>query len=222
MTLLPSRAQELALTEPGHLAAPSASQAAHPRWWDEAADLIEAQLRAPTAALQELSRTLESGGLSPALAERIRQYTRVLARSVALLIEDLVLVHSAPDHPPVLAPEDLSLADQVERTAALFPDLVIHVASMPGLRVDADPLRLQQLLANLVRGAHDERPLRFDSSVDGHTVTLRMYGGRPVAGHHLDIARMLAKAHGGQLHPGGTRWPVLRLVLPLARVREAG
>jgi hypothetical protein len=211
MTPLPSRSDTQELAQPSH-----------PPWRDEAADLIEAQLRAPMVALQELGRTLEAGGLSPALAERIRQYTRVLARSVALLIEDLVLVHTAPQQPPALGLEELSLADQVERTAALFPDLVIHVASMPGLRVDADPLRLQQLLANLVRGAHDERPLRIDSSVDEHTVTLRMYGGRPVAGHHLDIARMLAKAHGGQLHPGGTRWPVLRLVLPLARAREVG
>jgi hypothetical protein len=211
MTPLPSRSDTQELAQPSH-----------PRWKDEAADLIEAQLRAPMVALQELGRTLEAGGLSPALAERIRQYTRVLARSVALLIEDLVLVHTAPHQPPALGLEELSLAEQVERTAALFPDLVIHVASMPGLRVDADPLRLQQLLANLVRGAHDERPLRIDSSVDEHTVTLRMYGGRPVAGHHLDIARMLAKAHGGRLHPGGTRWPVLRLVLPLARAREVG
>jgi len=179
----------------------------------EAAELIHQQLEAPVAALEALGRTLDRGDLSPALAERVRAYTKVLARSVALLIEDLVLVH-APGRAPVLVIEPVYLADQLDRTAALFPELAVHVSPMPGVFVLADPFRLQQLLANVVRCGQDDRPLRFDASVDQAMVTIRMSGGRPVVGHHLDIARLLAKAHGGQLHPGGTRWPVLRLELP--------
>jgi len=219
MTPLPSRSDAVSLLDAAPHPAPARglSSSPGPHGRDGAAELIHEQMRAPVAALRALSGTLESGDLSPGLTERIRQYSRVLSRSVALLVEDLVLVHAAPHDVPALALEELSLAEQLDRTAELFPELVVHVAAMAGLRVRADPLRLQQLLANLVRGAQDGRPLRFDTSADETTVTLRLYGGRPVAGHHLDLARMLAKAHGGQLHPGGTRWPVLRLVLPLVR-----
>ena len=192
-----------------------------PRARQTATTIIKGQLRAPMAALQALSNTLDSDeGLSPELAERMRQHSRILARSVALLIEDLVFVHTWMHRSATLAPEDVVLSEQVERVAAIFPDLAVHVAPMPDARVHADPLRLQQLLANLIRGSHDDRPLRFDLSVEADTATLRLTGGHPVGGHELEIARLLARAHGGRLHQGHHRRPSVRLTLPLARGRQ--
>jgi signal transduction histidine kinase len=178
---------------------------------------LKDQLLAPMVALRALNSTLEHGELSHQLDQRIRQHSRVLARSVALLIEDLVLVRTAAAHrPAVLAPEKLVLGEQVRRAVAIFPEQAIHVSAMPDIHVTADQLRLQQLLVNLIRGSRAGRPLRFDAGAGNRHVVLRLTGSRPRDCHQLDIARLLAHAHGGQLYAQYKRGSSVQVVLPLA------
>jgi hypothetical protein len=128
---------------------------------------------------------------------------------VGLLIEDLVLVRTAGLRQPVLELEDLVLAEQVARAAELFPEFPVHLAAVPGTRVLGDAERLQQLLANLLRGTWDGYgpPMVFDAISTDRTVTLRLMGVGVADRYELDIVRFLARAHGGALHAApGDRW----------------
>ena len=131
------------------------------------------------------------------------QHTKTLARRLSLLLEDLVLVTTARDERLVLETQDLCLSTQVARAAALFPDLSIDVEGDPTSRVRADSLRLQQLLANLIRSADREgaRPIRFQISCQDETVLLALPGAPASDGYELDIVRQLVLAHGGLARP---------------------
>jgi signal transduction histidine kinase len=168
---------------------------------DDIIAFLKAEMTTPLQALQALRATLERGGLSPDLYERMSQHTKTLARRLSLLLEDLVLVTTRGKGRLVLEMQDLSLASQVARAAALFPDLSIEVHGETGVRVRADSLRLQQLLANLIRSAEREgaRPIRLLVTCQDDVVMLGLAGAPASDGYELDIIRQLVFAHGGQL-----------------------
>ena len=185
---------------------------------DDAVTLLKAEMRAPLLALQALRTTLDAGGLSPELDQRMIQHTKTLARRLSLLLEDLVLVTADRDERLVLETQDLCLSTQVARVAALFPDLVIEVDGDADIAVRADSLRLQQLLANLIRRAdrEDARPIRLQVSCQDETVLIALPGTPASGGHELDIIRRLVLAHGGLLgHDRDER--TLLVTLPRAR-----
>jgi signal transduction histidine kinase len=183
---------------------------------DDVIALLKAEMQAPLQALQALRATLEEDGLSPELHERMSQHTKTLARRLSLLLEDLVLVTTGRQGRLALELQDLCLSTQVARAAALFPDLSIYVEG-PDVRVRADSLRLQQLLANLIRTAQreDARPIRLHVTCQDDTVMLGLPGAPSSAGYELDLVRQLALAHGGRL--GHRDGGALLVTLPLAR-----
>jgi signal transduction histidine kinase len=212
--------------------APSSSlrdRAPAPEWFDadesmgafERDDVIaflKAEMKAPLLALQALRSTLDEGGLSPELDQRMSQHTKTLARRISLLLEDLVLVTTRGQERLVLEMQDLCLSTQVARAALLFPDLSIQLEGEPEVRVHADSLRLQQLLANLIRSAEREgaRPIRLHVTCVDDSVVLGLPGAPTSGRYELDIVRQLVLAHGGRL--GHDRdADALQVTLPRAR-----
>jgi hypothetical protein len=168
---------------------------------DELIAVLKAEMQAPLLALQALRTTMAEGGLSPDLDQRMNQHTKTLARRLSLLLEDLVLVSTRDQGRLVLELQDLCLSTQVTRVASLFPDQSVQVDGDPDVRVRADSLRLQQLLANLIRSAAREqsRPVRLQVSCQDDSVVLSLPGARSAGGYELGIARQLVLAHGGRV-----------------------
>jgi signal transduction histidine kinase len=186
--------------------------------WDEVVALLKAEMRVPMVALATLRRALDTGDLSSELAGRLRLHTTALADRLSLLLEDLDLVDSWGGHGPVLDLQELDLAEQVGLAADLFPELLVYVEAAPGVCVHADPLRLQQLLANLIHSARrgGGRPVCLSVSLLDSFATLRLLGVAPEGGYELDIVRRLVEAHGGRLrhHPAeGSVTVTLRRVM---------
>ena len=177
----------------------AAAEPAPDRESDEVVAHLKAEMRAPLLALQALRTTLDEGGLSPELDQRMIQHTKTLARRLSLLLEDLVLVTADRSERLVLETQDLCLSTQVTRAAALFPDLSIAIEGDAEIAVRADSLRLQQLLANLIRRADREetRPIRLRISCQDETVLIALPGTSASGGYELDIIRKLVLAHGG-------------------------
>jgi signal transduction histidine kinase len=184
---------------------------------DDVIAMLKAEMKAPLEALQALRATLDEGGLSPELDERMSQHAKTIARRLSLLLEDLVLVTTQGQGSVVLDVQDLSLSTQVARAAALFPDLSICVEG-PDVRVRADSLRLQQLLVNLIRTAEREeaRPIRLHVTCQDDTVMLGLPGAPSSDGYELDLVRQLVLAHGGRLGHQRDEGALL-VTLPLAR-----
>jgi len=185
---------------------------------DDVVALLKAEMRAPLLALQALRTTLDEGGLSPELDRRMIQHTKTLARRLSLLLEDLVLVTGREDERLVLETHDLRLSTQVARAAGLFPDLSVAIEGDDEIAVRADSLRLQQLLANLIRRADREgtRPIRLQVSCQDETVLIALPGSSASGGHELDIIRRLVLAHGGLVGHDRDQHALL-VTLPRAR-----
>jgi len=162
---------------------------------------IKTEMRAPLRALQSLRTTREVGGLSRDLDQRMVQHTKSLARRLSLLLEDLVLVSTPGQERLVLELQDLRVSTQVARAASLFPQLSVDVEGDADVSVRADSLRLQQLLANLLRSARPEdgRPIRLLVTCDNDAVTLELPDAPVSDGYELDLIRQLVQAHGGRL-----------------------
>src|SRR3954454_2735206 len=130
---------------------------------------VRDDMRGQLLGLGELVDALAGGRLSPEVTRRMQGQSRVLARRVSLLVEDLALVGppSAPSLPLVL--RVLELDQQLGDCAASFPDMLIRVEGERGLQVRADALRVQQIFANLMRNAH---------RTVGRPVTVRLSGQR--------------------------------------------
>jgi signal transduction histidine kinase len=178
-----------------------ATEAVLPEHGDDATELIKAEMRAPLRALQIVRTTREEGDLSPDLDHRMVQHTKTLARRLSLLLEDLVLVSAPGQERLVLELQDLRLSTHVARAASLVPDLPVQVEGDLEVSVRADSLRLQQLLANLIRSAQrgGARPLRLRIGCVGDTVTVELPDARAGRGYELDLVRQLAQAHRGRL-----------------------
>jgi signal transduction histidine kinase len=186
---------------------------------EEVAALLKTEMQAPLVALRALRSTLDQGGLSPELDTKMRGQTKSLARRLALLLEDLALVYTWGHRRLVVDLQDLDLADQVARAADLFPDLLVYVDAPAGVQVRADSMRLQQLLANLIRSGQraTQSPVCLYVSCLDNLVTLRMIGAPAVDSYELDIVRQLVEVHGGRLrqHPAeGQVTVTLRRVQP--------
>ena len=100
----------------------------------------------------------------------------ILTRRLTLLSEDLLAATTSEHNDLALTPDDLDLSDQLAECATGFPELDLRIACPPRLHVHADPLRLQQILSNLVRNAqkHGAEPVTIDVSATDTEVTLRV------------------------------------------------
>jgi signal transduction histidine kinase len=125
-------------------------------------------MRTPLAGLQGYLEMLRDDDLDSPLAHRMLERSWMLTRRLTLLTEDLLAAATLEHGDLVVTPELLDLDQQLGECASCFPDLDLELDCPPGLAAYADPLRLQQVLANLVRNAqkHGAEPVLIAASAD--------------------------------------------------------
>ena len=207
---------------------------------DHIAAVVSHDMRTPLAGLHGYLEVLvEDEELDPALVRRMHERSLILTRRLTLLSEDLLAATTSEHNDLALTPDDLDLTDQLAECATGFPELDLRIVCPPGLRVHADPLRLQQILSNLVRNAqkHGAEPVTFDVSATDAEVTLRVgdagegvpetfiprlferysQGARAAggAGIGLSVVHDLVQAHHGSIRYDLTD-PAFIVTLPVA------
>jgi len=144
---------------------------------DHVSAVVSHDLRAPLAGLYSYLEVLvDDEGLDPALARRMLERCLMLTRRLTLLSEDLLAATTSEHSELAIRPADLDLSQQLAECAGGFPDLDLRIECPRGVHLHADPLRLQQILSNLVRNAqvHGAEPVVVDVSADAHDATIRV------------------------------------------------
>ena len=202
------------------------------------------ELRTPVAVIKtELEGALRSGGNDPGVTAALSAAVEECDR-LAQLAEDLLVVARSGEGELKLRREPVDGGDLLEHVRARFADRAqrtgrsIRVEAAPEARFDADPLRLEQALGNLVDNAlrhgageivlraaagelsvgdegsgftADFAPRAFERFARGDGARTR--GG---TGLGLAIVKAIAEAHGGSVEivagPGATVRISLRAV----------
>ena len=144
---------------------------------DHVSAVVSHDMRAPLAGLHGyLELLVDDEGLDDKLVKRMHERSLMLTRRLTLMCEDLLAATTNEHSDLVITPTDLDLSQQLVECASGFPDLDLRIACPRGVHVYADPLRLQQILSNLVRNAqiHGAEPITIDVSPDPETVTIRV------------------------------------------------
>ena len=163
---------------------------------DHLTAVVSHDLRTPLAGLQGYLEMLRDDDLDSPLARRMLDRSWMLTRRLTLLTEDLLAAATFEYGDLVVTPEVLELNQQLVECATCFPDLDLELDCPPGLAAYADPLRLQQILANLVRNAqkHGAEPVLHRR---------RSRPGRPGRRHDPRLRRRPRRA--GDVHPAALR-----------------
>jgi signal transduction histidine kinase len=206
---------------------------------DHVSAVVSHDMRAPLAGLHGyLELLVDDEGLDRVLVERMHERSLMLARRLTLMCEDLLAATTFDHTDLVITPADLDLSQQLAECASGFPDLDLRIAYPSDVHVHADPLRLQQILSNLVRNAqvHGAEPVTVEVSSDPQNVTIRVsdagegvpeafiprlferysQGARALTGSGigLSVVHDLVQAHGGTIRYDLTR-PAFIVTLPV-------
>jgi PAS domain S-box-containing protein len=139
--------------------------------------LVTYDLRNPLTAILGLGATLEShaGELPPEQIGRMGESIRRQAERMARLADDLYDVSRLMASALLISPRPVELAGVVNDALASVSDPSEVVVNVPGeLVVQADPRRLEQIVANLVENAleHGAPPVSIEASGDRAGVLL--------------------------------------------------
>lgn len=188
-------------------------------------DVLAHELRSPVAALLAIDDAMRDSDPEFTTAGRRRLIELAIAagRDIERLLVD-----------PELYSLRAEPVDVVELTNG-FATVDVEVHAQPGLTLTADPVRLRQVIANLVaNGLRHGSRVRIDASGDDAEVTIDVsddgpgvdasldpfahgVSGAGSTGLGLSIARRIAEAHGGRLElVGSGRGASFRLSLPRA------
>jgi signal transduction histidine kinase len=206
------------------------------------------ELRTPLAALRaEIDLALRRRRSAAELAAALRNASEETDR-LARLADDLLVLARAEDGRLPLHREPTQVPELLESSAALFAaratELGVELAVCASdVTVEADPLRLRQLIVNLLDNALRHTPrggtVRLAATADDHTVRIAVTDSGPgltspprleddAPGLGLRIVRAIATSHGGHIETstaaeGGARVDVVLPATPReAPVRPAG
>ncbi|MEK6227794.1 MAG: ATP-binding protein [Actinomycetota bacterium] len=204
------------------------------------------ELRTPIAVVKtELETALRSGDLGPRAREPLVAAVEECDRLVQLAEDLLVIARSAEGELPVRA-EQLPARAELESARQRFADRAaardrsIRVDAADGVMLRADPLRLRQVLGNLVDNAlrHGEGEVVLAARADGAGVAVEVSDAGPGpdpelagraferfargdqarsgggAGLGLAIVRAVAEAHGGHAEIPDDARSTVRVWLP--------
>lgn len=209
------------------------------------------ELRNPLAALDAAMRLLERGGEEP---ERVREVIRAEVAQLTTLVNDLLDIARLTRGAIDLERQEIDLAavarQAVDSVRAAIEERrqELTIFETGSLRLDADPIRIKQIVVNLLSNATKYTPeggrIRLEVARDGGQAVLRVVDeGRGIEPEHLEtifepfarvdragdglgiglaVARSLAELHGGSLiavSEGAGRGSTFELRLPL-RSRE--
>jgi len=161
--------------------------------------VVGQEMPTPVLGLEALLDSLSRGQLSSEPAGHVRGHSRVLARQVMLLREDLSLMATPEAMTPVVTMETLDLDQQLTECLSSFPDIVITVEGDERIHVYEDALRVQQICANLLRSTQrlGRRPVSIQVKAQADYVSIRVSDSGPANGYEMAIVRRLVSIHGG-------------------------
>ncbi len=207
--------------------------------------VVSHDMRTPLSGLEGYLEVLATDDLTPEQSERMLARARMLATRLSLMTEDLLGVATAGRAGLSLQLEEVDVTRALVECSAGFPELDLRLDAARGVWVKADPLRLQQVLTNLVRNAQNygAEPVRVRASQvgdrfvqisvtdDGSGVPeefvprlfdayTRVEGtGRHGSGLGLSVVRDLVTAMSGSVHYDALD-NTFRVVLPGGMRRE--
>jgi two-component system OmpR family sensor kinase len=199
------------------------------------------ELRTPLSALRaEVDLALRRRRSAAELAAALRNVSEETDR-LARLADDLLVLARAEDGRLPLHRQTTHLSELLESSAALFTARATQfgvelTVSTPPATIQVDPLRLRQLIANLLDNALRHTPrggtVRLAATADDHTVRITVTDSGPgftsplrlgedAPGLGLRIVRAIATSHGGLLETstapeGGARIDVVLPTTPHA------
>jgi two-component system, OmpR family, sensor kinase len=199
------------------------------------------ELRTPLAALRaEIDLALRRRRSAAELAAALRNASEETDR-LARLADDLLVLARAEDGRLPLHRETTQVSELLESSAALFAARATEVGveltvCTSAATVEADPLRLRQLIVNLLDNALRHTPrggtVRLTATADDHTVRIAVADSGPgltsplrlgddAPGLGLRIVRAIATSHGGHIETstaaeGGARVDVVLPATPHA------
>ena len=157
------------------------------------------QMLTPVVGLEALLDSLSHGRLSPAATDQMHGHSRILARQIMLLREDLSLMATPEPLTPAVTMESLDLDQQLSECRSSFPDIVVSIEGDEHVHVYADALRVQQICANLLRSTQrlGARPVTIRVKGQLEYVSIRVSDSGPPNGYEMAIVRRLVAMHGG-------------------------
>ncbi|HHC07525.1 MAG TPA: HAMP domain-containing histidine kinase [Actinobacteria bacterium] len=205
---------------------------------------VSHELRTPLTVVLGLAEELaeQAGTLPPAETSELSRLIADQSAEVAAIVEDLLVVARAATGALRVLEEEVDLA--AETRAALGPDDDFPFEVRDPTRVSGDPMRIRQIVRNLVQNARRYGGDRIRIVVDGNAVEVRDDGPpidpafrevmfdpyvrsderRAVTGSiglGLSVSRQLAEAMGGELvyHHDGDE-AIFRLTLPVVAAAD--
>ncbi|VXB28844.1 sensor histidine kinase [Nocardioides sp. AX2bis] len=120
---------------------------------DHLTAVVTHDMRIPVTGIAGYLELLEDADLPRDQATRMVHRGQELTRRLTLMIEDLLTAAKSDQGVLGIHPRTLRVGSVFEEVAAAFPDAEIHLEGDLALPLVADPLRLQQVLDNLVTNA---------------------------------------------------------------------
>jgi signal transduction histidine kinase len=143
---------------------------------DHLVAVVSHELRTPLTALMGIVEMLRSEreSLSTEDVNDLVGRSDALTRRLSMLTEDLLTASTMDSGELHMTPAPVDLAAALGECARTFPMIETRVSCPDGLVVDADPLRLQQILANFLRNSVKYGAAPVDLIADARAGTARI------------------------------------------------